>query len=72
MKNKTRQNCDHCHSKATHVSCVTCNRDMCEDCISYGDAGKVCGMCQDREDDYKRWERAGSPGDFDEWYDNHA
>ena len=41
--------CPHCHSKAPHVACVTCQREMCEDCIHYGEAGKVCGLCLDRE-----------------------
>lgn len=45
---------------------------MCEDCISFGDAGPVCGLCKDREDGYHRWQAMGQPGEFDEWYDVNA
>jgi hypothetical protein len=67
--------CPHCYSFAAYVACVTCNRDMCEDCISYGEAGKVCGLCRDREGGYRRWQAYRSNGgtlDFDEWYDKNA
>jgi hypothetical protein len=45
---------------------------MCEDCISFGDAGKMCGLCKDREDGYKRYLKSGSKMPFDEWYDKNA
>ena len=44
-----RQTCPHCHSTAPLVQCCTCTREMCEDCISYGQAGKMCGLCLDSE-----------------------
>ena len=69
---KPKQRCPHCRSMAAHVACVKCNRDMCEDCISFGEVGKVCGICKDRKDGRRRWLRAGSPGDFDDWYDDNA
>jgi hypothetical protein len=40
--------CPHCHAASTPVSCVRCQRQMCEDCISYHSAGKVCGLCFDQ------------------------
>lgn len=68
--------CPHCHSRATIVHCVTCNREMCEDCISYGDEGKVCGLCKDREDSQKRYDRLPQKVrdsiSYDDWYDQNA
>jgi hypothetical protein len=64
--------CPHCHSRAKSAHCTTCMRVMCEDCISFGDAGPVCGLCKDREDGYHRWQAVGQPGEFDEWYDINA
>lgn len=73
--------CPHCRARSYAVACVTCNRDMCEDCISFGDAGKVCGLCKDREDGRKRYDRlcvglnqeqVERLPDFDEWYDVNA
>lgn len=54
---KKKQRCPHCHSDAPLVDCATCTRTMCEDCISYGDAGKVCGLCRDRELEEKQLTR---------------
>lgn len=68
----TRRRCGHCHGSAPAVACATCNRAMCADCVSYGDAGKVCGLCRDREVGRARWAASGSPLDFDEWYDQHG
>lgn len=72
-----RNRCKHCGSSALHAACVVCNRDMCEDCISYGDAGKMCGMCIDREDSLHRYRQyvkvvGVNPLSFDEWYDKHG
>lgn len=69
---KPPKRCPHCRSTAQHVACAKCSRDMCEDCISLGELGPTCGLCKDREDGYKRWLAAGSPGSFDEWYDKNA
>ena len=72
----TKTRCPHCQSSAARAACVTCNRDMCEDCISFGDAGKVCGLCRDREVGHWRWAHATAIGQttlpFDEWYDINA
>lgn len=72
---ETKRQCDNCGCRS-NVSCVTCNRSMCEGCISYGNAGKVCGLCKDREDGRKRYDRLQAGGsnldDFDEWYDANA
>jgi hypothetical protein len=73
--NQNRKRCPHCSSRETLVDCVSCNREMCEGCISFGDVGKVCGLCYDREQVKKRYEKyadtyQGSPPlKFDEWYD---
>ncbi len=68
--------CPHCHTRSTSVSCVTCNREMCEECVSIGDVGKVCGLCKDRETALKRYERKCLEGKpmptFDDWYDENA
>ena len=69
--------CPHCDSRDLPVDCVTCNREMCEGCISYGEAGKVCGLCKDREDAVQRYKRYVAvvkinPLPFDEWYDKHG
>lgn len=66
------QHCPHCHSRAARAKCAICNREMCEDCISYGDMGPMCGLCKDREDAWKRYEASGSTLPFDEWYDTNA
>lgn len=75
-ENPNRKRCPHCSSRETLVNCVTCNREMCEGCISFGDAGKMCGLCDDREQNHKRYEKYVAsyksltpPLDFDEWYD---
>lgn len=54
--------CPHCGAKATPASCVTCTWEMCEDCISHGNAGKVCGLCLDREK-CVRCPKCREPGD---------
>lgn len=42
--------CSHCHAKSKHVACTTCNRDMCDECISDDpEVGPVCGLCYDRK-----------------------
>lgn len=68
--------CGHCYSREMHVAFAVTDREMCEDCISYGDAGKMCGLCKDREDGLKRWQRLADKGattlPFDEWYDVNA
>jgi hypothetical protein len=73
---KLPRRCGHCYSAAKHVACTTCNRDMCEDCISYGDAGLVCGLCYDREAGRYRYDALVYAGrnlpPFDEWYDRNA
>ena len=51
VKFKQKRRCPHCYAASPHVACTTCNRDMCEDCISYGLVGKVCGLCKDREEE---------------------
>lgn len=40
--------CPHCHSRAKLIECISCTRDMCEDCISYDARGPICGLCYDR------------------------
>lgn len=67
-----KSRCDHCGSTAPQVACAVCNRDMCESCIRYGDAGKMCGLCKDREDGVKRWVASGELGSFEEWYDKNG
>ncbi len=68
--------CEHCRSRALHVACVTCQRSMCEDCISFGNAGKVCGLCKDREEGWARYNHLLSQNrtlpPFDDWYDVNA
>jgi hypothetical protein len=70
------QLCQHCCSRALPVCCVICNREMCEDCIHVGEAGKVCGLCLDREAGRRRYELLKGQGrtlsEFDEWYDQNA
>lgn len=68
----TRLRCPHCWSNGIPAYCVTCNREMCEECISYGDAGQVCGLCRSREEGYKRWQESAFEGEFDEWYDSNG
>jgi hypothetical protein len=64
--------CPHCHGRAGRVHCVTCNREMCEDCVSYGEAGPACGLCRDREEAssrYALYKAGGGLLAFDDWYD---
>lgn len=47
---KKRWSCPHCHSNAPKKCCVTCTREMCEECISHDPSvGTVCGLCYDRK-----------------------
>jgi hypothetical protein len=51
---KNRKSCPHCHkwidSGNPAVSCTTCTRSMCNDCISDDpEIGPVCGLCYDRK-----------------------
>jgi hypothetical protein len=69
---KQVRDCPHCYAVAIPAYCGSCNREMCEECISYGDAGKVCGLCRDREEGRKRWEASGSLMEFEEWYDKNG
>lgn len=68
-----KDHCPHCFSTAPHRACVKCNRDMCDDCIHVGDMGLLCGLCLDRENGLKTYERLQARGkllpDFEDWYD---
>ncbi len=50
---REKWSCPHCHSSAAKpMSCVTCDRDTCEDCIGHDpEVGPVCGLCYDRKHD---------------------
>lgn len=63
--------CPHCRSYAPRAYCKKCNREMCSECISLGNLGPTCGLCKHREDGYRSWQMAGSPGTFDDWYEGH-
>lgn len=71
VKRKEEKRCDNCGDKST-LACAKCNRNICEGCYHCGNLGKSCGLCVDRESGYRRWQKAGAPGDFDEWYDGNA
>lgn len=65
--------CPHCwQSSARRCHCEVCNREMCEDCISYGSMGEMCGLCKDREDARRAYRQSGSRQPFDEWYDQNG
>lgn len=76
MKPRPDRHCPHCRSSAERKHCAKCNRRMCADCISIGELGDECGLCVDREQGYRRWEKLKAENktilDFDEWYDRNA
>jgi hypothetical protein len=73
--NREPRRCPHCCGRAAAVACVSCGGEMCEDCVSYGDAGKVCGLCRDREEAasmYADYVAGGGTLAFDDWYDREG
>jgi hypothetical protein len=47
---KPRRRCAHCGGADPSVSCTTCGRLMCDDCVSHDpEVGPVCGLCYDRK-----------------------
>ncbi len=73
MQAKTKppryENC----GESSNVVCATCNRNICKECTYYGDAGKLCGLCYNKEVGYKRYRlwlstRPRPVLSFNDWY----